>query len=192
MNKEPDPIKVNDPKKVQWGLSLEKYNLLKSKAGIRLDLGCGQKKQGPEWVGVDYRQLPGVDIVHDLEVFPWPLPSNCANTVAITHVIEHIKPWLFMQFMAEVHRVCQPETQVFISGPYGIGFHYVQDPTHCNPINEATYFYWDDKSVLWNVYKPPVFHVMSFERVAADIDTDYNTVLQVCKPASGKVCEHGR
>jgi hypothetical protein len=166
--------------------------LLKSRAGVKLDLGCGSYKQGPDWVGIDRRLLPNVDIVCNLEQFPWPLPDNCANTVGLCHFFEHLKPWLVMDFMAELHRVCLPDTQVFISGPYGLGYHYVQDPTHCNPINDSTFKYWDSHEHLWNIYEPPVFHLLSFERTPAGDDIDFSAVLKVCKPEPGQVCRHER
>lgn len=165
-------------------------NLLNVKAGVKLDLGCGNFKQGPDWLGIDARALSGVDIVHDLEVFPWPLPNSCVHTVAMSHLFEHIKPWLTLQFMAEIHRVCKSDAQVFISGPYGVDFHYIQDPTHCNPINEATFAYWDCHNYLWNVYSPPVFHLLSFERIPVSNGVDFSAVLKVCKPDSGEVCRH--
>jgi hypothetical protein len=43
--------------------------LLKEKSGIRLDIGCGANKQ-ENFVGIDYRDLPGVDIVHNVLKFP--------------------------------------------------------------------------------------------------------------------------
>lgn len=173
------------------GLSKTVVDLLQARSGIKLDLGCGGYKQGPDWVGVDSRPLSGVDLVHDLESFPWPLPNECVHTVALSHLFEHIKPWLTLPFMAEIHRVCLPDAQVFISGPYGVGFHFVQDPTHCNPVNEATFTYWDSHNALWNIYQPPVFHVLAFERVPVGNDVDFSAVLQVCKPTAGEVCRHG-
>ena len=37
----------------------------------KLHLGCGHYiKEG--WINHDLASLPGVDMVHDLRVFPWP------------------------------------------------------------------------------------------------------------------------
>jgi len=57
---------------------------------VKLDLGCGDNKQGADWIGMDYRPLPGVDIVHDLELFPYPLPDQSVDLVMASHVLEHI------------------------------------------------------------------------------------------------------
>jgi len=65
--------------------------LEKNNQGIKVDLGCGAMKQ-PGFVGVDNRPLPGVDIVHDLELFPWPLPDACASLVMTSHLLEHLDP----------------------------------------------------------------------------------------------------
>lgn len=136
--------------------------LLRAKGGVGLDLGCGLRKQ-PQFLGVDARPLPGVDLVHDLEVFPWPLPDSCAHSVCLYHMFEHLKPWVVMPFMAELHRVCKHGAQVFISGPYALDFRYVQDPTHVRPVNEATFCYFDSRSdLLWGVYQPPVLHLVNF------------------------------
>lgn len=161
--------------------------LLAKKQAVRLDLGCGGNKTDPGFIGMDKRALPGVDIVHDLERFPWPLPDDCATAIVISHFWEHLKPWLTLDFMAEVHRVARDGANVFLAGPYGVGFRYVQDPTHCNPVNDATFLYWDNRHMLHQVYTPPVLHVQSFERVPAGGDTDFNAVLQVCKAV---VCPH--
>jgi hypothetical protein len=132
-----------------------KYNsqLLKEKAGIRLDIGCGgNKNQG--FVGMDKRKLDGVDIVHDLEVFPYPLPDKCCLVIVGSHIVEHIKPWLMLDFMNELWRITKPEGQLAFSHPYGWSHGFVQDPTHCNPCNETTWMYFDPRHPLFNIYKP--------------------------------------
>lgn len=65
--------------------------LIASNAGIKIDIGCGAAKN-KGFLGIDYRPLPGVDIVHDLESFPWPLPDECALVAVSSHVVEHINP----------------------------------------------------------------------------------------------------
>lgn len=79
-------------KKVSPNVSTETKTLLKKhNLGIKLDIGCGDKKQ-KGFVGMDIRKEDGVDIVHDLELFPWPLPDECASLAFSSHVLEHINP----------------------------------------------------------------------------------------------------
>lgn len=156
--------------------------LFRGRSGVILDLGCGASKH-PQSIGVDVRPLKDVDVVCDLFAFPWhPLPDNVAHTVILSHVWEHVPPHLTLKFMAELHRVCQQEAHVFISGPFALGPRYVQDPTHCNPTNEATFAYWDPEhpSGLWEVYRPPPFTLKHWEVVPAGADRDFNAVL-ICR-----------
>lgn len=67
-------------------------NLLLQNANIRIDLGCGENKM-PGSIGVDFRKVPGVDIVQNLSLFPWKnIPDKCADVVITSHLLEHINP----------------------------------------------------------------------------------------------------
>ena len=61
--------------------------------GIKLDIGCGGNKR-PGFIGMDIRAGEGVDIVQNLEQFPWPLPDESVSLATASHVLEHIKPTL--------------------------------------------------------------------------------------------------
>jgi hypothetical protein len=79
--------------------------------------------------------------------------------------------------------VMQHDGQILLSGPYGVEFRFVQDPTHQRPVNEATFCYWDKlhPSGLWHVYEPPVFHLEVFDVLPAGRSRDFNAILRVCK-----------
>ena len=128
--------------------------ILEAKQGIRLDIGCGGNKQHESFVGMDKRKLPGVDVVHDLEVFPYPLPDDCCLMIIGSHIVEHIKPWLMIDFMDELWRIMKVGGQLALAMPYATSFGYYQDPTHCNPCNEATFQYFDLRFPLFQIYEP--------------------------------------
>jgi hypothetical protein len=173
-------------------IPLSVRKLLRERQSLRIDLGCGENKQpGADVVGIDARAVPGVDIVHNLvDDMPWPLPDNSVRVAFMSHFWEHVPPHRTFPLMAELHRVLMHDGQVLVAGPYGMEFRYVQDPTHCNPSNEATFMYWDRNhpSRLWDVYKPPCFHYESFDLIPAGRSRDFNAILRVCK-ADGD-CEH--
>jgi predicted SAM-dependent methyltransferase len=123
-----------------------------------LDLGCGENKQ-ENFTGIDKRDLPGVDIVHDLEVFPWPLEDESCMTVVGAHIFEHIKPWLTIDFMNECHRILVENGQLMLAVPYGWSKGYIQDPTHCNPVNEVTWQYFDPDYELYKIYEPKAWKI---------------------------------
>ena len=125
----------------------------KPKAKLNLDIGCGENCQRG-FVGIDKRALPGVEIVHGIEVIPWPIESETADIVMMSHLIEHIKPWLTIEVVDEVWRILKPEGMFFVSTPYAGTFRYFQDPTHCNPWNEVTVEYFVYGGSLYNIYKP--------------------------------------
>ena len=122
----------------------------KNQQGVRIDLGCGEQKSRG-FIGVDFREAPGVDVVQDLTKFPWTaIPDEVAFMVVASHVLEHINPDSpspqlkgLIDFMDEVWRILKPEGQFAFVVPYGGNHSYFQDPTHVNPINEITLAYFD-------------------------------------------------
>ena len=131
--------------------------ILKANSGIRLDIGGGGNPQDG-FVNMDIRRLPGVDIVHDFEDLPWPLPDACVLVAMASHVLEHVSPakFGFIRFMDEVWRVLKPGAEFAIVVPHGSSQGYLQDPTHVNPCNEATWAYFapEHPSGLYGIYKP--------------------------------------
>lgn len=143
-------------------MSSEMEKMLKEKSGIRLDIGCGRNKQ-PGFVGMDMQDLPGVDVVHDWNIYPWPLPDECVLLAMASHVIEHVNPaeGNFLRWMDELWRVCKVDAEVAITAPHGSSQGYLQDPTHCNATNEATWAYFDPShpSGLYAFYTPKPWHM---------------------------------
>lgn len=132
--------------------------LLASKQGIRLDVGCGSNKQSG-FTGMDKRDLPGVDIVHDLEKIPYPIADGFCSIIVGSHIWEHLKPWLTIDIMNEWWRIMKPDGQLALSLPYGWSFGFIQDPTHCNPANEATWQYFDPRFPLYQIYQPQPWRI---------------------------------
>jgi len=141
--------------------------LLKSKSHVNIQLGGGDDPQGG-FINIDINKGSTVDIVHDLEKYPWPLPNECADLILASHIIEHINPAKlgFIKFMDEIWRITKPRGQLMVATPYGGSFVYYQDPTHVNPCNEATWSYFDpldhlSKGELYKNYKPKPWKVIT-------------------------------
>jgi len=139
--------------------------LLRDNSGIRLDIGCGEGKQ-PNFVGMDSQKLPGVDIIHDIEKIPWPLPDESVLTAVAHHVLEHIDPaqGKFLKVMDEIWRVMKPNGQFAFVTPYAGSVGYWQDPTHCNGITEVTVYYFDPEEEftngkLYSFYRPKPWRI---------------------------------
>jgi hypothetical protein len=130
---------------------------------IKLDLGCGPfTKDG--FVGIDNRALPNVGIVHDLEVFPYPIEDEGCSEIRAHHVLEHIKPWYTVDVMNELWRIMVPDGILDISVPYAGSSNFWQDPTHCNGFIEMTFWYFDPEvfgSGLYTIYTPKPWRICS-------------------------------
>lgn len=148
------------------GFCMRIDELLKSKTLTILDLGGGAMPY-PNAINIDIRDLPEVDIVHDLTKFPWPLPDESINTIYAQHFLEHItrENGTFIKLMDEAWRILKPDGQFGIVVPYGGSHPYFQDPTHVNPIVETTLYYFDPKneSQLWTIYKPKPWKIVNME-----------------------------
>lgn len=140
-------------------------NLMQERAGIRLDIGGGGNPQ-PGFVNMDIRPLESVDIVHDVTIYPWPLPDESVLCAVASHLVEHIPPhdFGFIRFMNEVWRVLKVGGEFAIATPHGYSPGYLQDPTHCNPCNEATWAYFDPEEPntgghLYRIYSPKPWRI---------------------------------
>jgi len=165
---------------------MDNNNLIKAKGGIRLDICCGANKQGPTWTGIDIQPLPGVDIVHDVNVHPWPLPDDCVLMAVASHVIEHIPACIidggktrfpFIEFMDEVWRVMKPDGEFAMVYPHGNSQGFLQDPTHVHAINENVWYYFDPLSMngaLYGFYRPLPWKL---KHISFDPSTNVEVVL---------------
>jgi len=139
-----------------------------------LDIGCRNRKQ-ENFIGIDWISRPGVDIAHNLEKFPYPIKSDSCITIKCAHVIEHIKPWLVVDFMNEMWRMLIVNGQLAISAPYAGSKGYLQDPTHCTQITEQTWMYFDQVMPLYNHYKPKPWRV---EHISFRVDGNVETIMK--------------
>ncbi len=115
-------------------ITLRTYN-----GRMKLDIACGQNKQ-KGFTGIDIAPGDGVDIVHDLETYPWPFEDNSVEEVHVSHYAEHTKD--LMKFMDEVWRICEDGAKISIVGPYYTSIRCWQDPTHTRALSEATWLYF--------------------------------------------------
>jgi hypothetical protein len=127
-------------------------------SGMLLDVGCRDRKE-KNFTGIDSRKRDGVDIVHDLESFPYPIGSSSCLTIKCAHYIEHVKPWLVYKFMDEVWRMLVVAGQLAISAPYAGSPGFWQDPSHCVGITERTFQYFDPKFDLFKHYEPKPWEI---------------------------------
>jgi len=108
---------------------------------VILDLGCGAQKVSDAF-GIDGFPLPGVDMVHDLEATPYPLPDNCADQIYLNHVIEHFPSPL--PILKEVWRLTRPAGTVIIRTPHYSSNYAWKDPTHYRTFSAQSFHYFGE------------------------------------------------
>lgn len=108
----------------------------------RLDLACGKfKLEG--YTGVDIIQLPGVDVVYDLNVYPYPFEESSIYQIYCSHFVEHVKD--LKLFMEECWRILMPGARFTIVAPYYTSIRAIQDYTHVRSICETTFQYFSQE-----------------------------------------------
>ncbi len=106
---------------------------------VVLELGCGASKTEGR-IGVDLLNLPGVDIVTNLENGLPFLPDNSVDSIHTYHFLEHIRD--LDALLRDMHRVTKPGGQIVIRVPHFSNPHYYSDPTHKQFFGLYTFEYY--------------------------------------------------
>jgi SAM-dependent methyltransferase len=104
-----------------------------------IDIGCGGRKL-PGATGMDILKLPPVDIVHDVNFFPWPIADNSYDLVFLNHALEHVGD--VVKVMEEIHRILKPGGRAVIQVPYFRCIDAYNDPTHTHFFTANTLDYF--------------------------------------------------
>ena len=102
---------------------------------MKVNLGCGNKiLQG--WVNLDKYDVYPVDVVHDLETFPYPFETGSCTEILMNHVLEHLgaDAETFNGVVKELHRICAHDARLYINVPHPRHDTFLSDPTHVRPI----------------------------------------------------------
>jgi ubiquinone/menaquinone biosynthesis C-methylase UbiE len=108
----------------------------------RLHLGCGRDVHH-NWINLDAKRLPGVDVVADLDACratPLPFPSDSIDEFLGSHVLEHLRDPLAC--MQELHRIAKPNATAVFRVPYGSSDDADEDPTHVRRFFLHSFYYF--------------------------------------------------
>ena len=102
---------------------------------MKLNLGSGSKIIDG-YTNVDKFDYYKPDIVHDLEVTPYPFEDNSIDEILLSHVLEHIgqDPNVFNNIIKEFYRICKNQSVIDIRVPHPRHDDFISDPTHVRPI----------------------------------------------------------
>jgi len=110
---------------------------------MKLNLGAGKDiKSG--YTNHDIANLPGINIIHNLNQYPWPWDNNTFDKVIAMDILEHLDD--FVKSMEELHRILKPNGTVMIRVPYWNHSCAYIDPTHKRGFHEQTFHFFDVNS----------------------------------------------
>lgn len=105
---------------------------------MKLNLGSGARPL-PGYVNVDIRDMPGVDVLADLEK-PWPWEDGTAAEIMADNLFEHVADPV--HFMTEAHRVMMRGAKLTVIVPHYLSPDAFTDPTHKRFCTPDTMSYW--------------------------------------------------
>lgn len=118
-------MQENYTQKIYTNVGLVKENIFEGKKVLHL--GCGHSKL-PGAIGIDVLAHAEVDVVHNLDQYPWPFESNSVDVVFAHSVIEHIDN--IVGLFEELGRILKPGGRIILTVPHFRSTDSFTDPTH--------------------------------------------------------------
>lgn len=121
---------------------------------LRIDLGCGPNKKGPDWIGLDQYPFDGkVDHVLNLGSERLPFEDNSVDEVHTSHFVEHLSAVERCHLLNELYRVMKVGAKCTMIVPHWGSSRAYGDPTHAWPPIGEMWFYYLDRS--WRATQAP-------------------------------------
>lgn len=150
---------------------------------MKLNLGCGNDVRDG-YVNVDYLDLPGVDVVHNLAVYPWPFDDGSAERIQAIDVVEHLpshtqdlRPGV-IAFVEECHRILMPHGRLVIQTPGAAAPFAWTDPTHVRVFTPESMDFFDPETGFG---KKNGYYSQCKFAVASQVMENGNLVFQMVK-----------
>jgi|SRR5215813_11101723 len=129
---------------------------------MKLYFGCGNHRvEG--FIGVDRIKTDQVDIVHDMNLYPYPFADSTVDEVLLINILEHFPDTV--KVMEEMWRICRNGAIVRIVVPYYNSPGACQDPTHKSFFTENTFDYFTEAGTTplsqYNYYSSARFKILS-------------------------------
>lgn len=151
---------------------------------MKLELGCGAKPTDgyvhhDQWQHDDY-----VDVVHNLDLLPWPWADESAEEILAIDVMEHLRLEVH-EWMAECWRILRPGGKLTVrlpawNHPQGYSF---RDPTHRRVFHLQSLWYFcpNAPGTLWQNFGRYMFgadYRAWWQYVSSEIESgDIKTIL---------------
>ncbi|RNC83975.1 MAG: class I SAM-dependent methyltransferase [Balneola sp.] len=102
---------------------------------MKLNLGCGNDiREG--WINLDIAELPGIDVVHDVNNLPLPFEENQFDFILAQDLLEHLE---YIPLLKDIHRILKPAGIIEIRVPHYTSRYNFIDPTHKKRFSHKTF-----------------------------------------------------
>lgn len=138
---------------------------------MKLNLGAGTIPEDG-WVNVDLLDLPGINVVHNLSLYPWPFEDGSASEIKALDILEHLPNYTkddrpgVVAFITECWRILEHHGKLFIQTPGWNAAFLWEDPTHVRGFAPTSMDFFDpDKPYgqTTGFYSPAKFYVSVVE-----------------------------
>lgn len=119
-----------------------------------LELGAGKNPYKPKKdeivIHLDKVKLPDIEVIHDLNKFPYPFKDNEFDIVIANNVLEHLND--LDRVMREIWRILKPKGIFKVKVPYFAHPNAFTDHTHKHFFTLHSFDYWDNNTTLGKLY----------------------------------------
>ena len=133
---------------------------------LKLNLGCGGLL-ADGFTGVDLVEMPGVDVVHNLDVLPWPFEDASCDEILASDIFEHVSDPV--GFMTECGRVLEKGGVLRIRTNYWKCENAYTDPTHKRFATEKSFDYWCPETEFGEKYGAAYARGVGFRKMLVQL-----------------------
>jgi SAM-dependent methyltransferase len=125
-----------------------------------VNLGCG-KTRIPGSIGVDRIKIENyVDVVHDLDVVPYPFNSSSVDEIHFYHVLEHLHDPV--RKLEELFRILKPGGVLYMRVPHFSSMGAFTDLTHIRPFGYSSFDCFESNN-YYHFYTSANFKILKKE-----------------------------
>ena len=126
----------------------------------KLNLGAG-KQPLKGFINLDMAKLPNIDVVHNLNKYPWPFKDNTFTLIRCPYVLEMLDN--FIKAVEEIHRIGKNGAIVKVYSPLFPNMRSAQDPLTKKFMTYHSFDYFDITDPGLNYYSKAKFKILKKE-----------------------------
>ena len=135
---------------------MQVYKLIEDvvKRNVIIDIGGGIPSDNRLTIDIN----PNASVVHDLNVFPWPVKDNSCMNLRMSHVLEHLDDPL--RVMQEIYRIATPSAILEIRVPWWKNDMF-SNPAHKHCFKPKWFHRLHPKNNAWSNEKYDMTHLLN-------------------------------